>query len=87
MWPDRTGPIGTVCSGYTLFVSILKSSVMLGIYLQMPFFRVVFFFFFFFLPFWGLKINLHIDACICLVNEQCGYQFILLSIYIVIAEP
>ena len=81
MWPDRTGPIGTVCSGYTLFVSILKSSVMLGIYLQMPFFRV------FFLAFWGLKINLHIDACICLVNEQCGYQFILLSIYIVIAEP
>ena len=46
MRPDRTAPIGTVCSGYTLFVSILKSSVMLGIYLQMLFFRVVFFFFF-----------------------------------------
>ena len=82
MWPDQTAPIGTVCSGYTLFFSILKSSVMLGIYMQMPFFRVVFF-----LAFWGLKINLHIDACICLVNEQCGYHFFLLSIYIVIAEP
>ena len=82
MWPDRTAPIGTVCSGYTLFVSILKSSVMLGIYLQMPFFRVVFLG-----RFGGLKINLHIDACICLVSQQCGYQFILLSIYIVIAEP
>ena len=43
MWPDRTAPIGTVCSGYTLFVSILKSSVMLGIYLQMPFFRGFFY--------------------------------------------
>ena len=82
MRPNHAAPIGTVCSGYTLFVSILKSSVMLGIYLQMPFFRV-----FFFLAFWGLKINLNIDACICLVNEQCGYQFILLSIYIAIAEP
>ena len=48
MRPDLTAPIGTVCSGYTLFVSILKSSVMLGIYLQMPFFRVVVFFF------WGV---------------------------------
>ena len=32
--PDQTAPIGAVCSGTTLFASILKSSVMLGIYLQ-----------------------------------------------------
>ena len=28
--PDQTAPIGAVCSGSTLFVSILNSSVMLG---------------------------------------------------------
>ena len=32
--PDKTAPIGAVCSGSTLFVSILNSSVMLGNYLQ-----------------------------------------------------
>ena len=32
--PDQTVPIGAVCSGSTLFVSILNSSVMLGNYLQ-----------------------------------------------------
>ena len=32
--PDQTAPIGTVCSGSTLFASILNSSVMLGYYLQ-----------------------------------------------------
>ena len=32
--PDQTAPIGTVCSGSTLFASILNSSVMLGNYLQ-----------------------------------------------------
>ena len=32
--PDQTTPIGAVCSGSTLFVSILDLSVMLGIYLQ-----------------------------------------------------
>ena len=32
--PDRTAPIGAVCSGSTLFASILNLSVMLGIYLQ-----------------------------------------------------
>ena len=30
MGPDQTTPIGAVCSGSTLFVSILNSSVMLG---------------------------------------------------------
>ena len=32
--PDQTAPIGAVCSGSTLFASILDSSVMLGNYLQ-----------------------------------------------------
>ena len=32
--PDQTSPIGAVCSGSTLFVSLLNSSVMLGKYLQ-----------------------------------------------------
>ena len=32
--PDQTAPIGAVCSGYTLFASILNSSVLLGNYLM-----------------------------------------------------
>ena len=32
--PDRTAPVGAVCSGSTLFASLLNSSVMLGNYLQ-----------------------------------------------------
>ena len=32
--PDQAAPIGAVCSGSTLFASILNSSVMLGSYLQ-----------------------------------------------------
>ena len=32
--PDRTAPIGAVCSGSMLFASILNMSVMLGSYLQ-----------------------------------------------------
>ena len=32
--PDQTAPIGAVCSGSTLFASILYSSVMLENYLQ-----------------------------------------------------
>ena len=32
--PDQTAPVGAVCSGSTLFASILYSSVMLGKYLQ-----------------------------------------------------
>ena len=32
--PDQTAPIGAVCSGSTLFASILNSSVMSGSYLQ-----------------------------------------------------
>ena len=32
--PDQTAPIGAVCSGSTLFASVLNSSVLLGSYLQ-----------------------------------------------------
>ena len=32
--PDQTAPVGAVCSGLTLFASILNSSVMLGYFLQ-----------------------------------------------------
>ena len=32
--PDQTAPIGEVCSGSTLFASILNLSIMLGNYLQ-----------------------------------------------------
>ena len=32
--PDQTAPIGTVCSGSTLYASILNLSVMLNNYLQ-----------------------------------------------------
>ena len=32
--PDQTAPKGAVCSGSTLFASMLNSSVMLGNYLQ-----------------------------------------------------
>ena len=31
---EQTAPIGAVCSGSTLFASILNSSVLLGNYLQ-----------------------------------------------------
>ena len=32
--PDQTAPIGAVCSGSTLFASILNLSVIIGNYLQ-----------------------------------------------------
>ena len=46
--PVQTAPIGAVCSGYTLFASILNSLVMLGNYLQQTtsaddIFRCIFF--------------------------------------------
>ena len=48
VYPDQTAPIGVVCSGSTLFTSILDSSVMLGNYLQQlasadDIFRCIFF--------------------------------------------
>ena len=46
--PDKTAPIGALCSGSTLFASILNWSVMLGNYLQQmtsadDIFRCIFF--------------------------------------------
>ena len=46
--PDQTAPIGAVCSGTTLFASILNKSVVLGNYLQQTtsaynIFRCIFF--------------------------------------------
>ena len=46
--PDQTAPIGAVCSGSKLFVSILNLSVMVGNYLQQTtsadnIFRCIFF--------------------------------------------
>ena len=46
--PDQTAPIGAVCSGSTLFASILNLSVLLGSYLQQTtsaddIFRCIFF--------------------------------------------
>ena len=46
--PEQTTPIGAVCSGSTLFASILNLSVMLGNYLQQTtsadnIFRCIFF--------------------------------------------
>ena len=46
--PEQTAPIGAVCSGSTLFASVLNSSVMLGNYLQQTtsaddIFRCIFF--------------------------------------------
>ena len=45
---DQNAPIGAVCSGSTLFASILNSSIMLGNYLQQTtsadeIFRCIFF--------------------------------------------
>ena len=55
--PVKTAPIGAVCSGSTLFASILNSSVMLGNYLQQmtstdDIFRCIFF-----LALYGLSCN------------------------------
>ena len=46
--PEQTAPIGAVCSGSTLFASVLTLSVMLGNYLQQTtsaddIFRCIFF--------------------------------------------
>ena len=46
--PDKTAPIGALCSGSTLFSSILNSSVILGNYFQQmtsadDIFRCIFF--------------------------------------------
>ena len=43
MDPDQTAPIGAVCSGSTLFASILNSSVLLSNYFQQTTFSDAFF--------------------------------------------
>ena len=48
VYPDQTAPIGAVCSGSTLFASILNLSVMLGNHLPQTtsaddIFRCIFF--------------------------------------------
>ena len=53
--PDQTAPIGVVCSGLTLFASMLNSSVMLGNYLQQTTSADVIFRCFFFLC--ALRVN------------------------------
>ena len=63
--PDQTAPIGAVCSGSTLFASILNSSVMLGNYLQQTtsaedIFRCIFF-----LALKGLIKQIFITKCVC----------------------
>ena len=55
--PDQTAPIGAVCSGSTLFASILNLSVMLGNYLQQTTSADVIFRCIFFLVLLGLKYN------------------------------
>ena len=41
--PDQTAPTGAVCSGSTLFASILNWAVMLGNYLEQTTFSTAFF--------------------------------------------
>ena len=41
--PDQTAPTGAVCSGFTLFASILNLSLMLGNFLQQTTFQMHFF--------------------------------------------
>ena len=41
--PDQTAPTGAVCSGSTLYASVLNLSVMLGNYLQQTTFSDAFF--------------------------------------------
>ena len=54
--PDQTAPIGAVCSGSTLFASILNMSVMQGKYLQQTTSADDIFRYIFFLVLKGLKL-------------------------------
>ena len=55
--PDQTAPIGAVCSGSTLFATILYWSVMLGKYLQQTTSADNIFRCFFFLALYGLTLQ------------------------------
>ena len=70
--PDQTAPIGAVCSGSTLFASILNSSVIFGNYLQQTtsaddIFRCIFFL-------GALRVN------ICLLGNVLLLSFLTLSL-------
>ena len=68
--PDQTAPIGAVCSGFTLFASVLNSSVELGNYLQQTtsaddIFRCIFFL-------GALRVNFDIN---CVVPREKDYTY------------
>ena len=69
--PDQTAPIGAVCSGSTLFASILNSSVMFGNYLQQTTFSDAFFL-------GALRVNtplsLHFNQKYLLINLAMAYK-------------
>ena len=61
--PDQTVSIGAVCSGSTLFASILNMSVMLGNYLQQATSADVFFQMYFSWRFKGYDSNTFLVHC------------------------
>ena len=67
--PEQTAPIGAVCSGSTLFISILNSPVILGNYLQQTtsadnIFRCIFFL--------GVLRDIATSYCTCSVSITLG---------------
>ena len=76
MDPDQTAPLGAVCSGSTLFASILNSSVMLGNYLQQTtsaddIFRCIFFL-------GALRVNIFIILCLK-AHQQLRFKWRILG--------
>ena len=59
--PDQTAPIGAVCSGSTLFASLLNLSVLLGNYLQQRTSADIFICFFFLGALW-VRSTMHISV-------------------------
>ena len=68
MDPDQTAPIGAVCSGSTLFASILNSSVMLGNYLKQTTSADGIFRCLFFLALYGLRVTFHTVSLLQILN-------------------
>ena len=68
MDPDQTAPIGAVCSGSTMFASILNSSVMLGNYLQQTTFQMHFFL---------CALRVKRKSCVCVGGGGGGHFFTL----------
>ena len=84
--PDQTAPIGAVCSGSTLFASILNSSVMSDNYLQQTtsaddIFRHFHFFSWCFKGYYSLheffKILYHHHTGKCKSTEGCYNELVL----------